>query len=453
MKKTISLLLIAMLLVSVMVPTAFAAEHTGTVTVTYTASGDAFAGFLGDLTYNHDLFTLVSVTGVNCSSAENNGDRVIWERGTNQEAPATVLTVVFSLKAGISCGTYTGFGFSMMDAIDENREGVSLSISGNSVVLNHNWVKGTEVDATCTSNGYIPYTCDICGETKQEITAQGGHKAAAAVKENVVAATCTTAGSYDEVVYCSVCGEEISRTTKTEAALGHTPAAAVKENVVAATCTTDGSYDEVVYCSVCGEEISRTTKTETKLGHKPAAAVKENVVAATCTAAGSYDEVVYCSVCGEELSRTTKTEAKLDHTPAAAVKENVVAATCGEDGSHEDVVYCSVCGEELSRQRVTDPATGEHKYDKVTINTDKGTHTVSCSVCGQNDPANTDKAHTDKNSDGKCDVCGATVKTGSDDNDDEGENDTGDITPYPVFFLMAVMAVMGTAYGFKRFTK
>ena len=47
----------------------------------------------------------------------------------------------------------------------------------------------------------------------------------------------------------------------------HTPADAVRENEVAATCTTAGSYDEVVYCSVCKAEISRTQKTIDKLPH------------------------------------------------------------------------------------------------------------------------------------------------------------------------------------------
>ncbi len=41
---------------------------------------------------------------------------------------------------------------------------------------------------------------------------EGAHKADRIVKENVVEATFTTAGSYDLVVYCSLCGEEISRT-------------------------------------------------------------------------------------------------------------------------------------------------------------------------------------------------------------------------------------------------
>ena len=47
----------------------------------------------------------------------------------------------------------------------------------------------------------------------------------------------------------------------------HTAGDAVTENEVAATCTTDGSYDSVVYCTGCGEEISRETKTIPANGH------------------------------------------------------------------------------------------------------------------------------------------------------------------------------------------
>ena len=36
-----------------------------------------------------------------------------------------------------------------------------------------------------------------------------------------------------------------------------TPADPVRENEVAATCEQDGSFDEVVYCTVCGKELSR----------------------------------------------------------------------------------------------------------------------------------------------------------------------------------------------------
>jgi len=36
----------------------------------------------------------------------------------------------------------------------------------------------------------------------------------------------------------------------------------VKENEVAPTCTVEGSYDEVIYCAECGEEVLRTHVSE-----------------------------------------------------------------------------------------------------------------------------------------------------------------------------------------------
>ena len=58
-----------------------------------------------------------------------------------------------------------------------------------------------------------------------------------------------------------------SETIKVTVNADHTPADAVRENEVAATCTTAGSYDEVVYCSVCHEKISSTSKVIEKLAH------------------------------------------------------------------------------------------------------------------------------------------------------------------------------------------
>ena len=47
----------------------------------------------------------------------------------------------------------------------------------------------------------------------------------------------------------------------------HTPAEPVKENEKI-SCTEEGSYDEVVYCSECGEEISREKKSTAPAGHE-----------------------------------------------------------------------------------------------------------------------------------------------------------------------------------------
>ena len=234
-------------------------------------------------------------------------------------------------------------------------------------------VKENVIPATCTADGGYDEVrvCTVCGETvsNEHITIpQKPHTPGSAVYENEIPATCTAKGEYDVVVRCAECGVELQRQHVVTEKLSHTPKAAVKENVIAATCTEPGRYDEVVYCAVCNAELDRTTKTVSKLGHTPKAAVKENEIAPTCTEPGRYDEVTYCSVCNAELDRTTKTVSKLGHTPKAAVKENEIAPTCTEPGRYDEVVYCDVCGEEISRETKTVPARGHTPKDAVIEN-------------------------------------------------------------------------------------
>ncbi len=64
-----------------------------------------------------------------------------------------------------------------------------------------------------------------------------------------------------EMTFADAEGTKELEKTKTELPLAeHTPKAAVKENEIAATTTTKGSYEAVVYCEKCGEELSRETK-------------------------------------------------------------------------------------------------------------------------------------------------------------------------------------------------
>ena len=119
---------------------------------------------------------------------------------------------------------------------------------------------------TCTQQGYSVYKCTLCGNiNKSGFEDAKGHTPAAATRENEKPAACTKAGSYEEVIKCSVCGEELSRDVKSVNATGHTPAAAIRENTVAATYDKEGSYDSVVYCSVCSAEISRKNVNVDKL--------------------------------------------------------------------------------------------------------------------------------------------------------------------------------------------
>ena len=101
----------------------------------------------------------------------------------------------------------------------------------------HEWGTPTITPATCTTAGNKHYICDVCSAEKDETIPATGHTKGAAVKEKETAVTCTVDGSYDEVVYCTVCNAELSRTPRTIDALGHT--------WVDATCT------EPKTCSVC----------------------------------------------------------------------------------------------------------------------------------------------------------------------------------------------------------
>ena len=212
-----------------------------------------------------------------------------------------------------------------------------------------------------------------------------------------VASTCQTPGN-DAYWYCPDCETyfaDAAGETEIEADswirdiddTNHTPAEAVKENDTPSTCKALGSYESVVYCNLCGDELSRETVNYTEYAaHTPKDAVKENDTPSTCKALGSYDSVVYCNVCGDELSRDTVNYTEYAaHTPAEAVKENAVAATCTEAGSYEEVICCAVCDEEISRTPKTVAAAG-HQWGEWTVTkeateTEKGEKTRECSIC------------------------------------------------------------------------
>ena len=116
----------------------------------------------------------------------------------------------------------------------------------------------------------------------------------------------------------------------------HTPGAAVRENEVPATCVKDGSYDEVVYCTVCNTELSRTPKTINATGiHTPGETWQSDAenhwhICSECeqlvdTAAHTYSWVI--------VKKATETENGL---------KKEVCSVCGyESGNSEEIVYNS----------------------------------------------------------------------------------------------------------------
>ena len=172
----------------------------------------------------------------------------------------------------------------------------------------HSWdnVKVT-TSATCTAAGEKTYTCTVCSATKKETIPATGHAPGAAVCENKVAATCTTAGSYDEVVYCTTCGNEVSRTQKTIDKLAHdydtTKWVKADENQHGHKCKNCDAITDLTahvpgaaatettpqLCTVCGYVIAPAT-------HPVHTWVFVAETPATCNAAGEREH--YKCTCG-----------------------------------------------------------------------------------------------------------------------------------------------------------
>ena len=238
--------------------------------------------------------------------------------------------------------------------------------------LGHNMVVDKAVDATCTETGLTEGShCTRCDyKVAQEEIPALNHKAAdERVKENEVAPTCEGKGSYDLVLYCSRCGEELDREAVEVDALGHTEGKPVVENSTAASCGAAGSYDEVVYCTVCGEELSRTTHTVDATPHSYKETITEEP---TCTEAGV--KTITCSVCGD-----TYTES-IDALGHDKISHEAKAPTCTAIG-WEAYETCSRCDyttyNELPKIK--------HSYNAVVTAptcTAAGFTTNTCSVCG-----------------------------------------------------------------------
>lgn len=317
----------------------------------------------------------------------------------------------------------------MGDYVYADSDGLSIYLVAEVDVCTHANLTPTEAKAsTCQVPGNDAYwTCDDCGaffsdaNGETEIEADSwvldidpdNHTPAEAVKENDTPSTCDTLGSYDSVVYCDVCGEELSRDTVdyTEYA-AHTPGEELTENDVASTCNTLGGYDLVVRCTVCGAVISSTHTDYTAYAdHQFGDWADEQP--ASCEAAGVKGHKT-CAVCGKNFdAEGVEIEdlaiAKLPHTPGDPV--GAVEATCSAAGYTGDI-KCTVCGATITAGTAIAKLPhelGEWVTTKEASCSEEGTQTRSCANCDYSETKAIEKtAHS--YADGVCTVCGAKEK-------------------------------------------
>ena len=187
--------------------------------------------------------------------------------------------------------------------------------------------------------------------------------------ENEIPAACTEDGIRDLVVYCSACGEEISRTSQTIPSPGHDWGewAIVDEP----TCTEEGLRQRA--CRTCGETESESIPAN---GHTP---ITEEGIAPTCTESGWTDHI-YCAVCEELIEPYQEEIPALGHSWGAW--ETVENATCDVEGLMRRICQRAGCGAE-EEQAIPPAGHSTVEVEKPTC-TDAGyTGRTICTVCGQ----------------------------------------------------------------------
>ena len=151
--------------------------------------------------------------------------------------PPTCTEMGFTLRTCARCGDTMTEGFAELD---------------------HDYTI-TTVEPTCTEDGYLAYECNLCGDSftypDPELKALGHTTELRNARE----ATCAAAGYTGDQV-CTRC-EQVIQKGSTIARKAHTPGAARRENEVPVKNGKNGSYDEVVYCTVCNQQVSRKSYT------------------------------------------------------------------------------------------------------------------------------------------------------------------------------------------------
>ena len=177
--------------------------------------------------------TLTDNTAHILYALSNNSGKIDVNGNTNITTDATAFDVYDFDSAGYSVPSMTVNTTGVITGKIEVSDTATLAISGGSFSV--------KPEAAWCAEGY--------GPDKEPVDDYYGvhkHVAGAAVKQNEKAASCENDGSYDNVVYCTVCDAEMSRETVVVPA-GHVIA---KGEAQTKTCTQDG-WAAYEYCTEC----------------------------------------------------------------------------------------------------------------------------------------------------------------------------------------------------------
>ena len=160
-------------------------------------------------------------------------------------------------------------------------------------------------EADCENDGVKYKICTDCGkEFDHEVIPALGHKAGDEIVTKEP--TCTDEGTGH--IDCKNCGEVLENVT--HPALGHTESAKVVENQKEHTSTQGASYENVIYCSVCNEELDRE---KVDVPHETIVKIIPEVEP-TCHTEGSGYVAIFCNTCDKFIEIASETSS-IDTAP------------------------------------------------------------------------------------------------------------------------------------------
>ena len=239
------------------------------------------------------------------------------------------------------------------------------------------------------------------------------------IVENNVDPTCGAAGSYDSVVYCTVCNGLVSRDTVTVDALGHTAVSDANPNgdpiasATPATCTDAGVEFDYWKCTREGCGVYYKVENDTQIVVEenawvsPALGHEYTVSENGYTWANDYSKVTASGVCSRdeshigEIDSINVTSATTDAT-CSAPGETVYTATFAENtewknldtqtakvelpinkNAHEWDNDCdTTCNNDESHTREVTHAYGDWVVTTEPTCEGEGVQTKTCPVCG-----------------------------------------------------------------------
>ena len=388
MKRFLSILLVALLIMAMLPVGVFAANGSAKITInesknvtagqevtlTVKITGD-FAGYKLYMKADSGL-TITAINGGKghtINMGKNNV--VVWASENNYIGEGHTFTVTVKVADDAAPGEYKVYtevkSASMVIPVEEDTEDgivdglVDVKMTNGyatlTVVCDHVWGEWKQTKAPdCNNVGKEERACSKCGATETRDVDKTQHS----WSDWTVTEQPTCAKEGVETRTCSICGEkETRKVDKLQHAWGEWT------QTKAPTCKEEGV--ETRTCSACGE-------TETRKVDKLAHAWGEWTVTEqpTCTKEGT--ETRTCSACGETETRKV---AKVDHKWSDWTVTK--AATCTEDGLKERV--CSVCGE---KQTEVIPSSEGHAWGEWTVTkeatcTEAGEQKRTCSACGE----------------------------------------------------------------------